>query len=249
MRIRFLVVDTDDHEPRDRILPVILDVPEDIEKPNDQLAKNLIIKAINQNHPHREWRWNRKIALSEEDASRSIPLQKMFESVNWDAIESFWLTSPENAREAQEYVGLVGPSQSVEPILATDTFTAYKYAMDVLKTRFPEGELAISKDAVKSINYANMAGCRMIFAEDLISKHEGLSLEYGKVMKKHDLWNLWSEDDVSKSPVWMYLYAKDHIKGRLPDTLHNKMHLMSFENSENKWVKKYLKAKKYMNRK
>lgn len=249
-RVRFVVVDVDGNpEPRDRILPVVLDVPEDVKFPDEQSSKELIIRAINQNSPHRKWRWNRKLALSEKDAELSVPLKRMFEGVDWDAAESLWLTLPENSSEAHEYVNMVGPSKSAEPILASDTFTAYKYAMDILKARFPEGEAAIGKDAVKSINYADMAKCRIVPAENLISEHEGLSLEYGKVMKRHSLWGSWNEDEVARSPVWMYLYAKDYMKGRLPDTLHNRMHLMSFEDSENKWMRKYLGAKKYMNKK
>ena len=58
---------------------------------------------------------------------------------------------------------------------------------------------------------------------------------------------MWSEDDLAKSPVWMYQYAKDHLGGRLPDCLHNRMQLMSFSDmSGNKWLKKYLGAKKYV---
>jgi hypothetical protein len=46
-------------------------------------------------------------------------------------------------------------------------------------------------------------------------------------------------------PIWLYLYAKDVIKGRLPNVMHNKMISFGIIDSKNKYVKKYLGAKKY----
>lgn len=244
---KFIVMDIEtSSDPRDRALPIILAVPDDVESPEDHKAKELVLKAIIQNCPRRIWRWNRKCAFSENDAALSPTINSMFQNIDWNSVEHIWLNLPDNSSEAYDYVKLVGPAKSVENLIAKDTHSAYRYAMDILKGRFPEGEEAIGKDAIKSLNYADMAKCRVVSGEDLIAKMENLSFQYGKIMKKYDLWGSWSEDEVAKSPVWMYQYAKDHTKGPLPDSLHNKMHLLSFSEIEcDKWLKKYLGAKKY----
>lgn len=246
--LRFIVVDIDSsEEARDRATPVVLSLPEDIEVPDNATAKDLVARAIKQKSPHRSWRWNRKFVFSELDASLSQLILRMFDGADWNSVEPVWIVMPDTAHEALEYVKLVGPSKSAEGILASDTYSSYKYAMEILKGVFPEGEEAIGKDALKSVNYAAMSKNRIIPGENLIAECEGLSFDYGKIMKKHGLWGSWTEDEVARSPVWMYQYAKDHMKGRLPDSLHNKMHLMSFSESDsNKWMKKYLGAKKYV---
>ena len=48
-----------------------------------------------------------------------------------------------------------------------------------------------------------------------------------------------------KCPAWLYIYAKDVIKGRLPTVMHNKMIAFGIIDSSDKYVKKYLGAKKY----
>jgi len=245
--LRFVLLDIDgDSEPRDRTLPVVLSVPDDIAMPDDANSKNLVLRAVTQKNQSRRWRRNRKFALSEVDAQASPAIRSMFDCQDWASLEPIWIEMPENAEEAHEYVKMVGLSKSVEGLIASNTFTAYRYAFDILEGRFPEGEEEIAKDAVKSVNYANMAKCRIPLGEKLIAKSEELAFQYGKIMKKFGLWSSWTEDEIAVSPVWMYQYAKDHIGGKLPDDLHNKMHLMSFADSENKWVRKYLGAKKYV---
>jgi hypothetical protein len=244
--LKFVILDIDgDSEPRDRVEAAILSVPDDIKMPEDADSKNLILKAFYQSYLDRK-RWNKKFALSEKDAEFSPSIKAMFEIIDWSQVDPIWIDMPENPIEAFEYVKKVGPSKSVEHLLAADTSTAYRYSMDILENRFPEGEEAIGRDAVRSVNYADMAKCRIVSGESAIAESEDLAFLYGKFMKKHDLWGSWSESDVARSPVWMYQYAKDYVKGRLPDSLHNKMTLMSFSESDsNKWMKKYLGAKKY----
>lgn len=43
----------------------------------------------------------------------------------------------------------------------------------------------------------------------------------------------------------LYKYACNVIKGRLPEDLHNLMLMKGLVDSENEWLRKYLKAKKY----
>lgn len=246
--VRFVILDIDgSSDPRDRAIPAVLSVPHDVTMPGETERKNLIIQAFNQKCSQRRWRWNRKIALSEEDAGFSPLVRSMFEGVDWGSVEPIWIIMPSDHLEAYDYVKQVGPSASAEGLIASDTTTSYKYAMDVLNGRFQQGEEAIAKDPVKSVNYANVAKCRIIPGEKGISEVEELAIHYGKLMKKYGLWGSWSEDDVARSPIWMYQYAKDYLKGSLPESLHNRMHLMSFsELDSNKWIKKYLGAKKYV---
>ena len=44
-------------------------------------------------------------------------------------------------------------------------------------------------------------------------------------------------------PQWLYLYARNVIKGKLPEEMHNRMIAFGVMGKENKWVTKYLKSK------
>jgi len=55
----------------------------------------------------------------------------------------------------------------------------------------------------------------------------------------------WTPELALMCPCWLYTYAKDIIKGRLPSTMHNKMIVFGMIDSSDKYVKKYLGAKKY----
>ena len=46
-------------------------------------------------------------------------------------------------------------------------------------------------------------------------------------------------------PCWLYLYAKDVIRGRLPNRLHNTMISFGMIDSSDKYVRKYCGSKKY----
>lgn len=247
--MKFIILDADlSCDPRNRTMPVILSVPEDITPPDEEKSKNLVMKAVNQKFPGK-YRWNRKIALSEADAKMSPEIGVMFGSVDWPSVPKIWLEMPENQKEASEYVEVVGPAPSVEHLIAKDTNAAYRYAMDILEAKFPMGEEAIGRDPIKSINYATKMRCRIIPGEESMSKVEKIAVKYGSLMKNLGLWKEWSEQEVSRSPVWMYQYAKDHVGGTLPDSLHNRMHMLGFSDYNGKWAKKYIGAKKYMSKK
>ena len=53
------------------------------------------------------------------------------------------------------------------------------------------------------------------------------------------------ERDIIDDPHDCYEYARCIIKGRLPEHMHTAMVMHSFSQPDNKWVKKYLGAKKY----
>jgi len=89
----------------------------------------------------------------------------------------------------------------------------------VIKGRFILGEAEIIKD----------------------SEYSYYSYWYGKYVIRRN----WTEELAMKCPCWLYTYAKDVIKGRLPSTMHNKMIVFGMIDSSDKYVKKYLGAKKY----
>lgn len=248
---RFIIMDVDssDSDPRNRTLPVILDVPEEIGSFSDKGAKEILLKVVVQKIPERRWRWNKKFAISESDSELSPEISMMFSFVDWNSAPRIWFDAPSDPSEALNYVKTVGLAPSVEHLLASNSATAYQYSMDILEGKFLLGEKAIAEDPVWSVNYAKKSKSRIVAAEGGISESEELAFIYGKIMKEHGLWGSWSEDEVSRSPVWMYQYAKDYVGGPLPEMLHTKMHLGAFSDSDNKWIKKYLGAKKYLSRK
>jgi hypothetical protein len=243
--LKFLILDADREEtPRNRVFPVAISLPEEMPPPPSEKIKdwasNLVSKKL------ADWRWVKKFVLSESDASHSPEIRRMFESVAWETLSLLEVELPGNPSEAYEYVLLVNsPVPCLERVIARDTQSSYRYAMDFVGAKFPEGEQAIANDPVKSLNYARKAKSRITCAEDKIAKNEDLARLYGDLMNDNGLWGSWTEEDVARSSVWMYQYAKDHVRGPLPETLHNAMHLMSIVDSSNKWIKKYFSAKKY----
>lgn len=72
-------------------------------------------------------------------------------------------------------------------------------------------------------------------------KEKGRVEAYAKVLSK-ETWASWSMEDLMKEPCWMFYYAKNVCRGRLPDVLDN---CMNFQDSDNPWVKRYFSTKKY----
>lgn len=58
-------------------------------------------------------------------------------------------------------------------------------------------------------------------------------------------WIEWTEQELIRSPVYMFNYAMKVCKGRLPDNLDNAMHMLSFKDPDSKYVKRYCKTKRY----
>lgn len=67
---------------------------------------------------------------------------------------------------------------------------------------------------------------------------------YAKMLSK-EAWASWSMEDLMKQPCWMFYYAKNVCRGRLPDVLDN---CMNFQDSDNPWVKRYFSTKRYRSR-
>ena len=130
----------------------------------------------------------------------------------------------------------------LEQDISTHSKYSYLYARNVCYCRFVLGEAAIIKNVGYSCDYArNVIHGRFELAEETICKYEYYSYWYGKyVIRKN-----WTEELAMKCPAWLYIYAKDVIKGRLPTTMHNKMIVFGMIDSSDKYVKKYLGSKKY----
>ena len=243
-KIKFILLNSEEQEnPANRITPVILAVPEEIPIPSEDKAKEWVNRIVSKRS------WNRRFVISENDAANSPEIRAMFDSVEWSEQKSVWFDLPKDFHEAYDYVTILGvPAPSVEALIAQDTYSSYRYSVDFLGARFDRGEQSIARDIVKSINYARINKCRIKAAEDSICKNDDHADNYGEIMRQNALWDSWTEDDLIRSPVWMYQYAKDYVGGQLPDSMHNAMHLLSISMPSNKWIRKYFKAKKYMSK-
>jgi len=131
--------------------------------------------------------------------------------------------------------------ESLERIISQDILS-YLYAKNVIGGRFELGEAAISKDAGYSYWYArDIIHERFILGEAEIIKDS----EYSYLYARNVLRGNWTPELAAMCPAWLYTYAKDVVKGRLPSTMHNKMIVFGMIDSSDKYVKKYLGAKKY----
>lgn len=71
--------------------------------------------------------------------------------------------------------------------------------------------------------------------------------QYAKNLLRSE-WKGWKLDELRRNPCWAFYYAKDVCKGRLPDPLHNMMTMLSFQDPDNPWVKRYFGTKRYRKR-
>lgn len=62
------------------------------------------------------------------------------------------------------------------------------------------------------------------------------------------MWNDWTLEEVIRNPCWMFHYAKNVCRGRLPEVLDNAMTMKSFEEPDHYWIKRYFGTKKYRKR-
>ena len=131
--------------------------------------------------------------------------------------------------------------EALEQTISKSAPNSFYYARQVLKARFHLGEAAISTSAWCSSFYArDVIGGRFELGEAAIINSE-LSYLYAKDVLRGN----WTPELAVTCPCWLYAYAKDVVKGRLPTVLHNKMIAFGIIDSKNKYVKKYLGAKKY----
>ena len=127
-----------------------------------------------------------------------------------------------------------------------DPRTCLDYAEEVIKGRWPEAEKVLLKDADSCFEYAKeVIKGRWPEAEKVLLKDKDKSpcLAYA-VYVVHGRWEEY-ERAIIDDPHDCYEYARCIIKGRLPEHMHTAMVMHSFSQPDNKWVKKYLGAKKY----
>ena len=138
---------------------------------------------------------------------------------------------------------IVGRFVLGEYVISKDAEYSYEYAKYVLKSRFILGEPAICKSSEYSCLYAeHVIGGRFELGEAAISKEAELSYDYAKYVIRGS----WTQELAVMCPCWLFFYAKDVSKGRLPKAMHNKMLVFGMIDSSDKYVKKYL-AKKLKN--
>lgn len=240
-RHRFILISTGyETRPRNRARAVVLEIPDSVKDLTREKAKEFVLFALRSSGTS-----SYPTVLCEHDTVHSPEISAMFDSVDWDSAEEIGDELPTKPHDAFNYIKMVdAPVLELEPLIASVPDLAYLYAMN-FAGRFPAGERAIAKNPSNSLNYASSLGTRIRDAEDMIAENDSFAAKYGLTMKKHELWDSWTEEELSRTPVWMYQYAKDHMNGALPESLHNLMYLKSVTDPDNLWIKKYFKAKKY----
>jgi hypothetical protein len=58
-------------------------------------------------------------------------------------------------------------------------------------------------------------------------------------------WVNWTDEELSRSPAWLFKYAQQVMKGKLPENLHAAMMMHSYRAPENGFVKRYFKMRRY----
>lgn len=109
-----------------------------------------------------------------------------------------------------------------EDVIKKDPFSAYSYSAKVIKGRWPEAEKYIKKSSKWACAYAvDLIKGRWKEAENTIAKNQYAAHDYYFGIIKGN-WTNWGFEDIGRSTVWMYYYAKK-ISDKLPEELHVKM--------------------------
>ncbi|NBT57416.1 hypothetical protein EBT16_01390 [bacterium] len=107
-----------------------------------------------------------------------------------------------------------------EDVIKKNPHTAYRYSVDVIGGRWEDAEKNIKKSPTWAGAYAeNILRSRFKEAESSIAKKDGPASDYFRAVIKGD-WKGWSETDISRSPVWMYYYARS-LGHMLPEPMHS----------------------------
>ena len=91
----------------------------------------------------------------------------------------------------------------------------------------------------------NVIGGRFELGEAAIGKSD----RYAFLYAKHVIRENWTRKLAVMCPCWLYIYAEDVSKGRLPKAMHNKMISFGIIDSENKYVKTYCSLQSVTRRK
>lgn len=238
---RFILISAGyETRPRNRARPVVLEIPDSVNDLTRERAKEFVLFALRSSGAS-----SYPTILCEHDTAQSPEILAMFSAVDWDLAEEIGNEPLTNATDAYDFVKMVdAPVPELESLIASVPDLAYLYAMNFVGP-FPAGERAIAGNPSNSLNYAGGLGTRIRDAEDTLAENDTFAAKYGTIMTKHELWDSWTKEEIARSTVWMYQYAKDYMKGPLPDELRSLMYLKSVVEPDNMWIKKYFKANKY----
>ena len=133
--------------------------------------------------------------------------------------------------------------ESLEHTICSDAYWSYNYAryrrMIYTSSFYEPGYYKVVW--YKEIGGSGFCGERFELGEAAISKKEVYANFYANDLVRGN----WTQELAVMCPIWLYLYAKDVSKGRLPTTMHNKMLVFGMIDSSNRYVKRYLGSKKY----
>jgi len=135
--------------------------------------------------------------------------QKVFELLSSDDV------SEEKTNEMVELLEAINkPSLNMDYLGRAES--AYYYAKDVIRGRFPEGEAVIAKDVFYAYNYALcVLKDRFPEGETIIAKDVRLAYHYAMNVIKGRFPE--GEAVIAQSAEWACKYARDVIKGRFPE--------------------------------
>lgn len=117
----------------------------------------------------------------------------------------------------QTYINCVDRQKrnlEMEKIISKNGEIAYFYALRVLHRPFPEAEPAIAKHPNWAVRYARFI-----------------------IRKRFNI----AEESIATDPRWCYEYYRHVIGKRLPDKMHERLLLMSYEQPHNYFLNKYFK--------
>jgi len=249
-KIKVLKIESDE-EKKNKIIPLLLEVPDHIvldEGNRDQIKAWASTIQSESSYP---WGWHRSegIFLDETDTKEDKLLEVLFNAVEWAKVKGTWFKIPNDGEEAAEYALQVKQRIPLyEHLIVKKGHDSYDYAMNINEP-FPAGEKAIAEDTYRSMRYAETLKTRIKAAEDEFAADDSMAKTYGEIMRKSEGWGSWTEDEVMRSPVWLFQYAKDFRKGPLTEALHSAMVMMSYNDAKNPWIIRYFKVKRYHPRK
>jgi hypothetical protein len=176
------------------------------------------------------WADAEKTLLEKKDIDIIIDYASKCIKKRWHEAEDI-IIKEANRNQIVHYVTKIGERwEEVEPIvLAHNSSSVISYANNCIKGRWIEGE----KRLLETTHLASkLEYCETVLKgrwkefEDILFEMENTSLR-------------------GKQAEYIYEYAKNVIKGKLPETLHNKMIMTYSMNRDDEFLIKYFKAKKY----
>jgi len=85
---------------------------------------------------------------------------------------------------------------------------------------------------------------RSLDLEPIIAQDDHIAEVYSQSFEKSS-WVNWTDEELVRNPCWLFMYAQQVMKGKLPENLHSAMIMHSFSSPENKYVKRYCRGRRY----